>query len=187
MRTAVLIGLLALAVPVADAADAAVYRLDPAASTISFTYLENGTPKTGHFARLDGEAVFDARALEATDVSLTIPAKGVDLGDRLRSHFAQSVDWFDAAAHPTFTVRLRRLVAIGPGRYRAEGVVAIKGHEIGIAPELLLSEEAGGLRASGTLLLDRHDYRLGVGFSSLFATVATEVEVRFSLVGRPAR
>ncbi|HEU0223499.1 MAG TPA: YceI family protein [Paracoccaceae bacterium] len=182
MRTALLIGLLFACGP----ASAGLFKLDPSESKISFVYLENGEPKTGHFARLDGRAEFDPNQLAAADVRLTIQSAGVDLGDPIRSHFAQSIDWFDAERHPSFTVTLRRLERLGAGRYRAEAVVTIKGHEVGITPELALEEAGGRLRATGELVLNRHDYRLGVGFSSLFTTVATDVLVKFDLSGVPA-
>lgn len=173
---------LALAAPPAGAG---TFRLDPARSSITFTYLENGEPRTGRFARLAGQALFDPAALAEADVTLVVASTGVDLGDPLRSHFARSADWFDAETFPDFTVRLRRLTETGPGRYRAEGVVAIKGHEVAIAPEVTVLPEDGGLRATGEMRLNRHDYRLGIGFSALFATIGTEVVVRFDLAGRP--
>jgi polyisoprenoid-binding protein YceI len=182
-RLATLFWLAALAEP----AFATPYALDPGRSAISFTYLESGSPKEGRFARLEGRAEFDPAQPERAEVRLTVSSAGVDLGDPMRSFFAQSVDWFDAEEHPAFTVTLHGLEAIGPGRYRARGAVTIKGHEVGIAPELELREEAGGLRASGTLVLNRHDYLLGIGFSSLFASVGTEVTVHFNLAGSPVR
>lgn len=175
--------LLALAAP----ARGADWRLVSADSRVTFTYLENGTPRTGLFSALAGEARFDPDRLADTRVRLTIVSAGIDLGDPVRSFFAQSVDWFDAAIHPAVEVEIDRLLPAGPDLYRAEGRVRIKGRTVPVTPDVTVTDAGGRLRASGTIRIDRHDYALGVGFSALFLTVAREVEVRFDLAGEPAQ
>jgi len=166
-------------------AQAGNYRLIAGESVISFTYLENGTPKPGAFTRLEGHARFSFRRPSEADVELVVHADSVDLGDPVRTHFAQSIDWFWAERYPVFTFRLRELKHLGGPRYRAIGTVSIKERELEVSVDLELARLDHKLRASGALVLDRHDYGLGIGFSSLFATIGREVRVRFELTGAP--
>ncbi len=173
---------LLLALPAA----AAPYVLDGDASRIEFSYLENATPTRGSFDALSGTAAFDPADPAAATMVLTVAATGIDLGDPVRSYFAQSIDWFDAERYPSFTVHLDQLVTLAPGRFRAVAVVRIKGREVTITPEISVAPEGPGLRATGSLRLNRHDFGLGIGFSALFATIGQDVDVTFDLLGRPA-
>lgn len=175
-----------LALGLATAAPAAEYRLDPDRSQIRFAYTEDGVVQSGLFSDLKGEAEFDPDRPEATDVRLAIASDSIRLRDPIRTHFAQSADWFHAEAHPEFSFSLDRLERIGPETYRAIGEIRIKSRVVEIAVELVVAPQAGGLRAQGVLLLDRHEYGLGVGFSSLFVSVAREVRVEFDIYGRPS-
>jgi polyisoprenoid-binding protein YceI len=182
MRVLMIAALIALPLSAA----AASFRLDTRSSRIDFTYLENAAPKVGTFAALAGSAEFDPGDPSGADMRLTIQSRGIDLGDPLRSYFAQSQDWFWAERYPDFTVSLARLEPIGRGRYRAETTVLIKAREVMLPCEVMLEEMPDGrLRAVGEVRLNRHDYGLGVGFSALFATIGEDVVVRFELVGVP--
>ncbi|MEM9049157.1 MAG: YceI family protein [Pseudomonadota bacterium] len=164
---------------------AAEYALDPSRSTIVFSYVEDGTPQEGRFSDLSGRAIFDPAMPEAADVELTIRSDSIRLRDPVRTHFAQSVDWFHAEEHPDFTFRLLGLKALDAQRFQAQGQVEIKGRRVELSVELDIVEETDGLRARGVLLLERQDYGLGIGFSSLFSRVGETVQVAFDLYGAP--
>ncbi|MEL6234241.1 MAG: YceI family protein [Pseudomonadota bacterium] len=179
--TLALISTLALA----GAASAAEYRLDAERSKIMFSYVEDGTTQEGRFSALTGSAVFDPAQPQAADVELTIRSDSIRLRDPVRTHFAQSIDWFHAEEHPDFTFRLVGLERIDTDRFLARGQIEIKGRVVDLAVELDIQEAEGGLRARGVLNLDRQDYGLGIGFSSLFSRVGEQVQVAFDLYGAP--
>lgn len=162
---------------------AANWVLLPKDSTIAFSYTEDGAKKPGEFTAFNGKAEFDPAAPETASVSLTIRSASIDLRDPIRSHFARSADWFDADVHPTMEFRLSGLTEAGPNRYMATGNMLAKGTRVAIAPQVELVRDGNRLRAKGSIVIDRHDFQLGIGFSSLFVTVGRDVVVTFDLIG----
>lgn len=179
-------GLAALALPGrparAEAPDpTADWTVVPEASAIGFGYSLNGKAAEGRFTGVAGGGRFDPDDPASAVLEIRIAADSIDLGNPLFSAFATSAEWFDARNHPEMRYRLSRLEPVEGDLYRAHGDVSIRGRTTPLVSEIRLETGADEARASGVLTLDRTDYLLGVGPSSLIVDVGREVTVSFEL------
>lgn len=179
-----------LAVPgvlaLAQAASAQpLWRIDPAASTITFAYEFAGEAREGRFTEMTGEGRFDAERPEATRFTLVIPVSGLDLGHRLISAFALSADWFDEVNHPDARYRLSRLDLAADGTATALGDLTIKGHLEVIEVPVTVTVGPEEARAQGSLRFPPRRFGIGVGPSALLVDIGDSVAVSFDIVARP--
>ena len=126
---------------------------------------------------------------------LRIDSASFDLNDTLASAFATSAEWFDSVNHPQIVYRLMKLTPKSGNSYHAVGELMIRGRTRPIESTIILdfaaSDGSGAAsveaHASGSLVMDRKDYRLGVGPMALFVDIGREVTVRFELTAHPVR
>ncbi|MEO0820231.1 MAG: YceI family protein [Pseudomonadota bacterium] len=163
-------------------AAAADFVADPAASALDFVYERAGNPAEGRFLRFSGAGRFDPEAVQATTLRLQIETASIELGNRLESAFATSVEWFDSKTYPVADYRLLSLSPLGDGRYDTRGVLRIKERSMLIQTPIRLAMENGRAIAEGALSIDRRAFGLGIGPISAFVTIGDRVEVRFRLV-----
>ena len=162
-------------------ADAWGWTVQPSASEIGFRYTSDGATRTGLFAKFEGSGSFDPDDPSAADLLLKIDTSSIDLFDDLASGFAQSAEWFDSKNHPHVIYRLVTLTPIEGNRYKADGLLTIRGERRPISSEIDLTITGELAAASGKLEIVRGDYLLGVGPSAIFVDIGPEVIVNFDL------
>ncbi|HUF86543.1 MAG TPA: YceI family protein [Thermohalobaculum sp.] len=192
MRRPARIAALLLALAAGLAAAATQWAVVPDESRIVFGYEADGAPVEGVFTRFSGEGTFDPAAPGDATLELRIDSASIELGDARASAFATSAEWFDSANHPHVVYRLLGLTPLentplAGTSYRAEGELSIRGRARPVSTTVELAIGAEVARASGTLVIDRKDYGLGVGPMALFVDIGRDVAVRFELVARAAR
>ena len=172
-----------LAPNVAPALD---WSVQPEKSRVLFDYLRNGQPAEGRFTIFTGGGMFDRNAPGDATLELRIESRSIDLDDSMASAFATSAEWFDSDNHPQVIYRLLKLTPEGGDRYHAIGELTIRGRTRPIETTITLDIGADEAHASGSLILDRKDYWLGIGPTALFVDIGREVAVRFDLTAHPA-
>lgn len=183
-RRAVLVGAAALAVA-GRAAAATDWAIDRAVSTIDFDYTLNGAAASGSFRRFGGAAVFDSASSAATRLDLAIEVAGLDLGDPLYNAVALGAEWFDAAAHPVARYRLARLAPVAEGGFEALGDLTIRDTLRIVRTPVALTLTETSARATGSVTVNRADFGVGAGLTTLFVDIGPVVSVRFDLTARP--
>jgi polyisoprenoid-binding protein YceI len=160
-------------------------------SRVLFEYQRNDQPAGGHFATFSGEGVFDPENPAEATLELRIDSASIDLNDTMASAFATSAEWFDSANHPHVIYRLMTLTPESGNSYHAAGELMIRGRtrpiESTITLDIVIGDGSGAAHASGSLVMYRKDYRLGVGPMALFVKIGREVTVRFELTAHPVR
>jgi polyisoprenoid-binding protein YceI len=165
-------------------------------SRVLFEYQRNDQPAGGHFATFSGEGVFDPENPAEATLELRIDSASIDLNDTMASAFATSAEWFDSANHPHVIYRLMTLTPESGNSYHAAGELMIRGRTRPIESTITLDivpgdgnggDGSGAAHTSGSLVMDRKDYRLGVGPMALFVKIGREVTVRFELTAHPVR
>ncbi len=169
------------------AASGLEWTVVPEQSQVLFDYQRNGQPAVGHFAVFEGEGVFDRDAPGDATLELRIDSASIDLDDSLASAFATSAEWFDSKNFPLVVYRLLKLTPESGNRYHATGELTIRGRTRPIETTITIEIGDDEAHASGSLRLNRKDYRLGVGPMALFVKIGREVAVRFDLTARPVR
>lgn len=83
---------------------AAEYKLDPGHTEVRFYWDHAGlTEQSGEWGEVNGTIIFDPENVEATSVSLEIPAASVDTGVTGLDDHLKSADFFEAETYPTIT------------------------------------------------------------------------------------
>ncbi len=157
----------------------------PEQSRVLLDYERDGQWAEGEFARFEGTGAFDPGAPNDANLDLRVESASIDLNDNLANALMTSAEWFDCDNFPLMTYRLMSLTPEGGNNYRAVGEVSIRGRTQPIETTVIVEIGSGDIEISGTLNLNRKDFRLGTGFSSLFLDIGREVAVRFELTARP--
>lgn len=168
-----------LAAPVK--AEPSIWRIDPEASTIHITFDVDGAPRQGGFGAFQGEARFDLAALEDANLRFEIETASIDLDEPFATDFVKSIDWLFVEEHPTAIYELQRLERVEGDRFRAIGLLTMRGRTHPVTGDLTLSlGETSGV-AAGKAGFNRKDFNVGVGFSTLFVEIGPLIGVSFDL------
>ncbi len=188
MLTGALLAVLSLTgAPASTPASALKWVIAPERSQVLLDYWRNDKPAGGHFARFAGEGVFDLDAPGDATLELRIESGSIDLDNAFDDALVTSAEWFDSINHPLIVYRRLELTPEGGNRFLAKGELTIKGRTR--PTENAITFEIGDDEALtiGSLRLNRKDYRLGSGLSSLFVKFGREVVVRIDLTAHPVR
>lgn len=115
----------------AHSADAPVWTVDPAKSSITFTARQMGVPSTGKFKSFKAKVNFDPDNLDASAVEVVVDAASADTGNPDIDKEIKQPKWFDAARFPnvrfaTTAFRVKNKDASGKGTYEAAAKLTIR-------------------------------------------------------------
>lgn len=163
---------------------AAEWVTDPAQSELTFTATDGGKPFTGKFASFDAKIEYDATALDAASVDITIPLAGLDAGSAERNDELQEDDWFNPKAFPTahYVAKGFTHAESDPPSLIANGTLTIRDISQPVKLQFRLEPSGENLIATGTATLDRSAFKLGLEEYPAGGSIGTDVLVRFKLV-----
>jgi len=137
----------------------------PEGSFIKFSALQQGKEFEGESTNFEASILFYADNLEASNVTVTIPIKGVEAGDKDRNDSLPAKAWFYAKSFPVATFMSDNITKTAEGTYLAKGPLSIKGMTQGVSLPFTLSpanSEPGGTTVmTGSMSLDRTDWKVG--------------------------
>jgi len=176
------LALLAMLAPGMAATEPPAAKLIADKSQIVFVSKQMGVPVEGTFKKFDAQVAFDPKKPEGGSVVLRIDTASAGFGIPMSDAELPKAPWFDAAHFPQATFQSSAIKALGDGKFEMTGKLTIKGTAqsvtvpVGIAP-------AGGNQAvaTGSLTIQRLDYKIGDGEWTDTSMVANEVQVRFKL------
>ena len=142
----------------ADAAAVTHYVLDPAKSSLEFTFLQAGAQNKGRFTRFQVAFDFAAANLAAGRLDVTVDINSVDTGDQERDETLRGADLFAVAKFPQAHFVASQINRTASG-YEAVGKLTIRGvtHDARVpfafrtatvAPFSVAVRKAKGTRAS---------------------------------------
>ncbi|WP_177204812.1 YceI family protein [Hymenobacter arizonensis] len=161
------------------------YRLDPAASSLTWTgHAEVGAwAPQGSIRLREGSIVAEGQTVRAARVVVdmaTISHDQAQLAEHLRG-----ADFFDAAKYPTAVFELTEFKA-----GQARGTLTLKGQTKPVAfPAAVAAVPGGGLRLSGTATIDRTQFGINYNSTSFFQNlgsyaVRNDFQVTFDVMAR---
>jgi polyisoprenoid-binding protein YceI len=162
----------------------AAWRIDTAASRLTFTGAMNGQSFTGGFSRWDAQIAFDPKNLAATHVVATIDMGSARTGDQTRDEALPTADWFSVRAFPKATFVSRTITAAAPGRYVARGDLTIRGVTRPATLPFALTITGDTARMTGTVTLDRSAFGVGQGQWKSGEPVALKVQVNVAITAK---
>ncbi len=162
-------------------AEQSVWRIDPEASTILIAFDVDNTPRQGRFETFKGEARFDPAALEDAKLRFEIETASIDLDEPFATDFVKSIDWLFVEEHPVAIYELQRLERVDGDRFRATGLLTMRGRTHSVTGDLTLNLGDTAGAAVGRAGFNRKDFNVGVGFSTLFVEIGPLIGVSFDL------
>lgn len=162
-------------------AAAAVWPLQPAGSSIAFTFTQMNVPAQGRFKRFAGTIDFDPAKPETSHIDMQVDVASFSASEDADAE-AVKPQWLDASGHPQARFVSSAVKSLGGGHYQATGKLTIKGVSRDVTVPFDFKEQAGGASMDGRFIVRRGDYKVGEGEWSAFDIVANEVAVQFHLV-----
>jgi polyisoprenoid-binding protein YceI len=155
------------------------YRLDPAASTVTFTTRAMfGLMKVrGSFGRLGG--TLEVAADGSTTGALHIEVETIDTGIPKRDAHLNRSDFFHTGEHPEATFTLTALDAAGSSVPTARGTLRIRDAAIPVEAPVTLAASGSRVRADAAVQIDHH--AAGLPFRKPLL-ISGRAQVRASLV-----
>ncbi|WP_180838807.1 YceI family protein [Variovorax sp. RO1] len=160
----------------------ATAKLVPEKSQIAFVSKQMGVPVEGSFKRFDAQVAFDPKKPEGGSVVLQIDTASAGFGIPMSDAELPKPTWFDTAHFPQASFRSTAIKALGEGRFEMAGKLTIKGVSKAVTVPVSITSSGGAYSvATGTLTIQRLDYKVGDGEWTDTSVVGNEVQVRFKL------
>jgi len=175
---------LARSTQAADAPGVTHYVLDPAKSSLEYTFLQAGAQNKGRFTRFQVACDFAAENLAASRLDVSIEVKSLDTGDQERDDTLRGDDLFAVAKFPQAHFAASEIVKTATG-YEAVGKLTIRGvtHDARVPFAFRTATENGAAVGymSGKTSVRRLDYGVGQGDWKATDQVGNDVGVAFAL------
>jgi len=162
----------------ATSAEASNLKLDPAKSTIGFSFSQLGVPLKGKFTKFDATLFFDAKKLDATKAEFGVDVGSVDLGDKAYNDETKSAVWLNVGKFPRATFIVDKVVSLGGNKFEATGKLAIKGVSQLIKAQFSVTESATPV-VEGAFTMKRLGWKIGDKEWGDTSVVADDIKVSF--------
>jgi polyisoprenoid-binding protein YceI len=169
---------LALALTLGQAQAATFTTINPAQSSVRFSYKQMGVAMDGQFKKFNAQLNFDPAKSTKASGRLDIELASIDTGSVEADDEVVGKAWFNTAAHPKASFVLQSLKPTGPNQYEATGQLTIKGQTRELRAPLKLTPPS---TLAGNFVLKRADFGIGEGMWAKFDVVANEITVNFNL------
>ena len=165
------------------------YVLDPAKSSLEFTFVQAGAQNKGKFTRFAVTLDFAPDNLEASRLEVTVEVSSLDTGDKERDDTLRGPDLFDLAKFPQARFSATRINKTASG-YEAVGKLTIRGvaRETRVPFTFRTADEQGHPAGylTGKTTLTRLDFGVAQGDWQSTEWVGNDVTVAYSLRLTPA-
>ena len=160
------------------------YKLDPAKSTLEFTFLQAGAKNTGRFARFTAGLDFPGADPAGGRLDVTVEVAALETGDKDRDDTLRSDDLFAVTKFPQAHFSATRIVKTATG-FDAEGPLTIRGVTRDThVPFTFREATEGGATVgymAGKTVVRRLDFGVGQGDWKATDQAGNEVTVSFNL------
>jgi polyisoprenoid-binding protein YceI len=168
----------------ADAPAVSHYVLDPAKSTLEFSFTQAGAQNKGKFKHVTVNFDFSPDNLAASRLEVTIDVASLDTGDQERDDTLRDAELFAVKKFPQAHFSATQIVKSASG-YEAVGKLTIRDatREARVPFTFRSATEAGGNAGymSGKTTLKRLDFGVGQGDWKATDQVGNDVAVSFAL------
>lgn len=168
--------------PAPVAAEPSIWTVRKAESSLRFHTAWSQGPVDGGFGSWRAEIRFDPAALARSTVHVTIDMASVTAADSDQQSALPEGDWFAVATHPTATWTSTAIRHLGGDRYRADGMLNLRGVSRPLPLSFTLRIEKDVATMHGTASIDRTAFGVGQGdwasTADLPALVSLNIEIK---------
>ncbi len=155
--------------------------IDPANSSIDFTFVQYGKEISGQFENWNGDIRFDRNALDQSYAKIMIDISSIQTGSEDRNQQARGQEWFAAAEYPQAVFESRSFSQIETNRFAVDGVLSLRGVEKAVSFPFSLEIAKDGDGSKSVLMqaeLELERLVFGVGQNQWESTDAIGNEVK---------
>lgn len=156
-------------------------KLVPTRSEIVFVSKQMGVPVEGRFQKFEAQLAFDPKKTQTAKVALQIDLGSVNMGSQDVQAELAKPEWFHSLKLPRASFVSTAFQNTGTGKWNISGKLNIKGQSRDVVVPVALMQVAGQTMATGSLTIQRMDFKIGDGAWSDTSIVANDVLVRFNL------
>ena len=144
---------------------------------LGFAVDNSGTALRGSFREWGGDIAFDPERPETAEIVIRVNLPSATMGDATQDQMLRGEAFLGGGA-ATATWRSRTVSRTGGNRYRADGVLSLKGVEKPQAITFTLSGSGNSRAVTGQATIDRNGFGVGSGpnAAGLAANVALDFE-----------
>lgn len=155
--------------------------VNPAASTLSFTYDQMGQQVYGTFGTYSATLNFDTQNPAAASTVLTIQLPSINAGSDDANTELPKPGWFDMTTYPVGTFTSTHITDLGGNRYLFSGNLTLKGQTRPVEVKVALKEQSGIGVFDGEFVLKRDDFKIGAG-EWADSVVSNGIVIKFKMV-----
>jgi polyisoprenoid-binding protein YceI len=182
MQIAIISLLAVMSLPVSGMAQAPIFKISTADSTIKFS-VKASVPIEGTFDKWDATLTFTSTDPKTGMLDIRIQAASVNTGSGMKNDKLKSDDFFDVKDNPRIAFKSTKITQTGPDSFDVAGDFTIRGVTKPEMLKLTVSGKGTGVGAiTGTMAFDRKDYGMTKGIP--FLKIADRVEVTVDLKGK---
>jgi len=160
------------------------YALDPAKSTLQFTFTQAGAKNQGRFARFPVTFDFSAETQAASRLEVTVEMSSITTGDQERDDTLRGDDLLAVAKYPQAHFSATQFTRTASG-FEAAGKLTLRGvtRDVRVPFTFRTATENGTAVGymNGAATLHRLDFGVGQGDWKATDQVGNDVEVSFAL------
>src|SRR6266481_3149186 len=182
MQLAILCLFASAVLPSLSRAQAPVFEIEPAHSSIKF-HVKASVNIAGKFDKWDAALTFTSPDETTGVLEIKIQAASVDTGSGMKNGKLKSKDFFDVEQSPVITFKSTKIVKTGHETYEVDGDFTIRG--VSNPEKLTLTVSGKGTGSGeikGKMVFNRRDYGMNKGIP--FIKIADHVDVDFHLKGK---
>jgi polyisoprenoid-binding protein YceI len=182
MRLTILCLVASSALPSVSRAQAPVFELTQAESTMKFD-VESSVAIVGKFDKWDATLTFTSPELSTGVLDIKIQAASVDTGSGMKNGKLKGKDFFDVEHNPLITFHSTKVEQTSPNTVAFDGDFTIRG--VTKKERLTFTVPPAGKGAGtikGIMAFDRKQYGMNSGIP--FIKIANRVEVTVDLTGK---
>lgn len=149
---------------------------------IRFVSRQMNVPVEGKFRKVKSTLAFDPAKPETAQARFNIDMDSIELGLEEAETEVKRPGWFNTAKYPTASFVSSSVKLLSGGNFEVAGKLTIKGITRDVtAPVAVVPHPGSGSEATGTVKINRLDYKIGEGLWADTDTVANEVQIKFKL------
>jgi cytochrome b561/polyisoprenoid-binding protein YceI len=155
--------------------------------TLAFSVTNGADRISGRFAKWSGDIVFDPERPESARISLTIDLRTASVGDATQDAMLADADFLDTGAHPRAVYRVTSVRVIAANRYKAKGMLTLKGKSQPQDIVFALSGTGLSRHVEGNAVINRASFGIGAGEVAQNLAPSVQLTFRFDATGKPEK
>ncbi len=161
---------------------AADYRLEPADSRLEFTANQQGADFRGRFERFDATLSLNDEDPSGNRINATIELESVNTEYQERDEYLVGEEWFNAAEYPQAVFEASGFSPDENGEFEITAQLTLRGQ----TRDLPMTFRLDGTRLTGSTVMDRREFGVGMGMWADDDMVSVNVGVEVDVVFTPA-